>query len=165
MSAILTAISSRRTDDTAAAFDLGMLVIQLDRFRAPLQQHIQREYGGARQHSQLLILAALLARTPDIKVSRLKLTTDEVRALSSVLRSYSLVTAAGKWTQLEQHRFWYRLGESGIDAILLAAADFLAARGSELEQADWLAFVEVVTSLARCLLQSLQQDCRSGDAS
>ena len=60
LSTILGAISSKRTDNTAAAFDLGMLVIQLDRFRAALQEHIARVYGNGRTQAELLLLAALL---------------------------------------------------------------------------------------------------------
>ena len=57
---ILAAISSRRTDNTAAAFDLGMLIIQLDRYRGALQNHLEQVYGNGRTRAELLVLAALL---------------------------------------------------------------------------------------------------------
>ena len=60
MRAILLAISSKRSDNTAAAFDLGMLVIQFDRYRSDLQAHLARVYGNGREHAQLLVLAAAI---------------------------------------------------------------------------------------------------------
>lgn len=151
MSALLTAISSRRTDNTAAAFDLGMLVIQLDRFRAALQAHISQQYGKSRSHAELLILAALLHdRAPGYSQSlltRLKLTAAEEGNLSSAIADYRRVSEQQTWSALDQHRFWYDLGAGGIDAILLASAQLLGAAGSELKQGVWLRFVESVTGL------------------
>ena len=51
------------------------------------------------------------------------------------------------WSTLEQHRFWHQLGASGIDAILLGAAQVLGTRGRALEQRDWLLLVEDITIL------------------
>ena len=151
MSALLTAVSARRTDNTAAAFDLGMLVIQLDRFRAPLQTHIAREYGKARSHEELLILAALLhdrgAADVELLLAVLKLSSLEVRRLRRAIANYSRVSERASWSPLDQHRFWRDLGASGIDAILLAAAEFLASRGSDLKQQDWLDYVAGVRTL------------------
>ena len=151
MSALLTAISARRTDNTAAAFDLGMLVIQLDRFRASLQAHLARTYGGSRSHAQLLILAALLHKqTPGLVESlldALKLTVAEARTLTRAIANYRRIGDRSSWSALEQHRFWYESGEGGIDAILLAAAEFLGTRGRDLTQREWLDFVAAATTL------------------
>ena len=147
LTAILKAISRRRTDNTAAAFDLGTLVIQLDRFRETLQAHIGRSYGGARSHAELLILAALLHNWPDIDVATLKLSAEEERKLDRAIANIQLVTATERWTVLDQHRFWYTLRDSGIDVILLAAAEYLASQGNALKQRDWLNLVETVTAL------------------
>ena len=147
LTAILKAISRRRTDNTAAAFDLGTLVIQLDRFRESLQAHIERSYGGARSHAELLILAALLHNWPDIDVAILKLSAEEERKLNRAIANIQLVTATERWTVLDQHRFWHTLRDSGIDVILLAAAEYLAMRGNALKQHDWLNLVETVTAL------------------
>ncbi len=163
MSALLTAISRRRTDNTAAAFDLGMLVIQFDRFRAALQAHIERSYGNGRKQGELLVLAALLHRSrvaavghdrgakplaPAKSLARsLKLSADEERKLVTALNHFTRVIEARVWSELEQHRFWYQLGESGIDAILLGAAQILGYRGSPLKQREWLAHIEAFTLL------------------
>ena len=145
--AMLKAISSRRSDNTAAAFDLGMLVIQLDRFRAPLQAHISREYGAAREHSQLLTLAALLLGRGEIDLAPLKLSADEERSLRLVMGNFGRFTATASSSPLEQHRFWRERKAGGIDVILLALAEYLAGQGRALEQGAWLAQVEAATRL------------------
>lgn len=163
MAIILSAISSRRSDNTAAAFDLGMLVIQLDRFRAKLQAHLARVYGNGREHAQLLVLAASIhaldsggagaTRESDragqaAKTAKaLALTVDEGRRLSLIIGNYRQIVDKPAWSKLDQHRFWHRLGDGGIDSILLAAACVLGEAGSSLRQADWLQFVERVTLL------------------
>ncbi len=151
MSALLTAVSDRRTDNTAAAFDLGMLTIQLDRFRAALQTHIAGEYGKARSHAELLNLAALLHDRAHVDIETLlralKLSTSEERRLRRAIANYRRVSERASWSALDQHRFWRELGADGIDAILLAAAEYLGSRGSDLVQREWLDFVATVTTL------------------
>ena len=161
MTAILTSISERRTDNTAAAFDLGMLVAQLDRFRPQLRQHISRRYGNARNHQQLLVLAALLqnpraSAASDGQVQNprhiartvsksLRLSLEEEKRLIAMLGGTPDLTGQRPWSDLESHRFWFRLGESGIDALLLAVAGELAKHGAKLDQGSWLRIVENVT--------------------
>ena len=162
MCAILTAVSERRTDNTAAVFDLGMFVMQMDRFRRQLKLHLNRVYGNGRKHREMLVLAALLSSRGEFDmagaeeksqysaeaVSRsLRLTLDEVRHLATTIRNYRAILHEEEWSALARHRFWFRLGETGIDAILLAAADYLATQGVALLQADWLAFVDIATDL------------------
>jgi len=160
---ILTGISPRRTDNTAATFDLGMLVIQLDRYRRQLQEHIAREYGNGRTHQQLLILGALIhnlgkigdtddyvkasATQSEAVTEALRLTNLEQRCLVAMISAYRHILDIDTWTDLELHRFWYPLGASGIDAILLAVADYLGIYGAELGQSEWLALVERVIIL------------------
>ena len=160
ISAIIEAISSRRTDNTAAAFDLGMLVIQLDRYRAALQSHLARVYGNGRGHGELLILAGLLHSLGETKTDGaafatiaegaaqdLRLSKAEARILAATLSNCSLAIEREVWTTLDQHRFWHRLKAGGIDAILLGAAIMLGRARGRLAQADWLKFVERVTML------------------
>ena len=161
MSQILMAISSRRTDNTAAAFDLGMLAIQFDRYRPQLQQHLERVYGNGRKHQELLTLAALVhnlgksqaaddyvfhsVRLAQTIAKSLRLTADEGKKLAAMIGNYRRVIDQEHESPLERHRFWRALGENGIDAILLAAADFLGIYGAELEQEMWLERVEAAT--------------------
>lgn len=160
MNSVLMAISYKRTDNTAATFDLGMLVIQLDRYRTRLQAHITREYGNGRTHQELMILGALvhnLGKTKSIieyvshtklrakKIAEsLRLTNDEQKRLVSMVGTYRDVLDNLEWTTLDLHRFWFTLGDNGIDAILLAVTDYLGMVGAELEQPEWLIIVERV---------------------
>ena len=148
MSQILTAIGARRTDNTAAAFDLGMLVIQLDRYRPQLRAHIGRLYGGERRHGDLLMLAALVHRLaaagadPAALGRALRLTGDEGAKLKAMIGAQQRLAGRQNASRLQQHRFWHRLRAGGIDAILLAGADFLGRYGARLEQSAWLEWVE-----------------------
>ncbi|MCY3781101.1 MAG: hypothetical protein OXG78_12380 [Chloroflexi bacterium] len=153
MAALLKSISSRRTDNTAAAFDLGTLVIQLDRFRPELQAHIEQKYGGARSRAELLVLAALLLGRDDVDVRALKLSGDEEYILIRAVANVRLFLSGKCWSVLDQHRFWHRLKSSGIDVILLGAAEYLAAGGNELRQHDWLELVENATQLLTVYFQ------------
>lgn len=163
MSQILEAISHRRTDNTAAAFDLGMLVIQFDRYRPRLQRHIERVYGSGRSHQQLLILAALIhnlgksqaaadhvphsVRLARALAKSLRLATDEGKKLAAMIGGYRRIIEQGEWSALDRHRFWYGLGENGLDVILLGLADFLGIYGVELAQQALLERVETATVL------------------
>ena len=157
MSTILTAISSKRTDNTAAAFDLGILVIQLDRFRASFQEHLSRVYGNGRTHEELLMLAALVQHMSESYsredlssvaanvtnlVRSLRLTREEERRMAAAIGNCREILGRKSWTPLDQHRFWYRLNLSGIDSVLLGAAIQMAAQGTTLKQDEWLQFVE-----------------------
>lgn len=158
MSQILMTIGSQRTDNTAAAFDLGMLAIQFDRYRPQLQRHLERIYGNGRKHRELLVLAALIhnlgkSQAADDHVfhsvqlaqsiaKSLRLTIDEEKKLVAMIGNYRCILKPGHGAVLDRHRFWRKLDESGVDVILLAAADFLGIYGAELVQKMWLERVE-----------------------
>ncbi len=159
MSAIITAISRRRSDNTAAAFELGTLVIQLDRFRAALGAHIEGKFGNGRSCAALLALAALLhdaglagsdrgdgPAAAAQAVRSLKLTKNEGRILRAAVGNFRQIIAGQAWSRLDAHRFWHGLGASGIDAILLAMASAMG-RGGQFNQQDWLQLVELATNL------------------
>ena len=163
MSRIMKAISRRRTDSTAAAFDLGMLAIQFDRYRPQLQRHLGQMYGNARSHQELLVLAALIhnlgksqtaadhvshsVRLAKTLAKSLRLTADEGKKLAAMIGGYRRMTEQADWSALDRHRFWRKLGESGVDVILLGLADFLGMYGAELEQGAWLERVEAAVIL------------------
>jgi len=159
MSAIMSAISSRRSDNTAAAFELGMLVIQLDRFRSALGAHIEQEFVNGRRRAALLALAALLhkarvtgsdrgvAQAAAAKAAAsLRLAKVEGRILCAAVGRFRQITERQTWSRLDAHRFWHELGAGGIDAILLAMAGAMG-QGSKLNQQDWLKLVELATNL------------------
>lgn len=144
MAGLLATISPRRTDLTAAVFDLGMIVMSMDVFRSQLQEHIAQRWPNDRSHEALLILAALLHDTgvdPHKIVDDLRLSTDERKRIQTMLRGYDAVYDL-ETDDLSLHRFWRQDGAAGIDQCLVALAVYLGARGSALIQDEWVALVE-----------------------
>ena len=149
---LLVAISPVRSDHTAATFGLGMLVMQLDRYRPRLQAHIGQQWPNERPHSALLVLAMLLVSVVQAReaesdlvgdwVGRLRLSNDERQRLVSILQQYDRPFEMTELSSLVIHRFWRQVGEAGVDICLLAAARFLGNAGGDLNQDEWLAFVE-----------------------
>ena len=146
------AISPQRTDNTAAKFDMAMLVIQLDRYRSQLLPHISQAWANEREHRGLWNLTAVLHHLGSRdKIEQacvdLKLSKPEMRCLQFIVEHHEQVWQIDTWGVLEMHRFWYRLGEAGIDVCLFAAADYLATVGNTLQQDQWLKLVERIMSL------------------
>ena len=149
---VLLAISPKRTDDTAAAFDLGMMVMQFDHFRASLNAHLGQTYANNRTHRALLMLAALLHQiAPDTRAvtkqvetyaDALRLSSAEKKRLVMITRHYERLLLIDADSILETHRFWFRLQDTGIDVILMGLAVFLARTGADLQQNDWLLMVD-----------------------
>jgi tRNA nucleotidyltransferase/poly(A) polymerase len=141
-------LSYRRTDNTAASFEYGMLAIQLDRFRAQINEHLESEWPNERPHRALVVLGALLHRLDKSPIiagevaDALKLSSPEKKRLMGMVKHYSDAQTLDFKSALAQHRYWYPLGEIGIDALLLGLADTLASYGLELEQDAWLIYVE-----------------------
>ncbi len=171
LSQIATASSYSRTDSTAATFAIGMTVMQLDRYRAQLNQHLNTEWPNERSHLALLMLAALLHDTgaagvnnsPERSVHRFN-SREEASAHIAGMRAESLrLSKAEKdrlvivvnnhghpllWqetlTRRDIYRFWHGLDAAGVDVCLLALADYLGSVGAELEQNTWLRLVDRV---------------------
>lgn len=155
---ILTAISYQRTDSTAANFDIGMLAIQLDRFRQALNIHIGQQWPNDRTQRALLLLASLLhatgrvAQADDVGgisagyaaqvADDLRLSNPEKKRLIGMIANYYTAQTLDYQSALALHRYWYTLGEVGIDALLLSLANYHAVYGNELAQDAWLEQVE-----------------------
>jgi poly(A) polymerase len=160
---ILMAISPRRSDNTAATFDMGMLAIQLDRYRKPLQAHLGMTWANDRSQRSLLLLGALLHLTGKVWSldghvaiatqiaercgEELALSNPEKKLIVTLVAHYETVTHMPAYDVLSAHRFWYRLGDMGIDVILLGLAHYLGVYGSELVQSEWLKRVEIAIQL------------------
>jgi tRNA nucleotidyltransferase/poly(A) polymerase len=163
---IITAISPRRTDATAAVFDLGMFVIQIDRYRWQLNTHLDEKGANERGHRAVLLLAALLHNagkgilspdsTGDIaesvgiaetRADALRLSNPEKKRLLTAIAHYRRVLDTPEFTVLEKHRFWYTLGVAGVDVCLLALADYLGTVHTAIEQDIWLKLVDRVRDL------------------
>ncbi len=173
LSDILATLSFARSDNLTASFGLGMMAIQLDRYRLQIQEHVAGVWPNERPHRALLMLAALLhdagkpatARQDDAgrwrffghetvgaelaegRADALRLSKHEQERLAAVVRHHMRPLLLDDPTPRAVHRFWHAAGKAGVDVCLLALADYLGARGSELDQDGWLALVERVRSL------------------
>jgi tRNA nucleotidyltransferase/poly(A) polymerase len=152
------AISPRRPDQATASFGLGMVVMQLDRFRKPLQQHLREHWANDRPHIALLMLACVHHRVAGDNArererivanyaDQLKLSNAEKKRLLATLNAYTQVLTLDADDVLSLHRFWFRWQEAGVDATLLAIVHELATQSVTLDQKAWLAQVERVVKL------------------
>lgn len=165
MGVLLKAISPRRSDETAATFGMGMLTIQLDRYRAQLNEHIDEVHPNQRNQRALLIFAALLAgigkaeqmsdyaarsaQMAALRADALHLSNAERRRLKVMIAAQRRIADQTEWPLIEQHRYWYRLGVSGVDALLLGLMAYLAQEHTYLDQLKWLKRVECTVDLLR----------------
>ena len=164
LNTLLTAISPARTDHTAASFGMGMAVVQLNSYRAQLNEHIVKVWPNERPHRALLMLAALLhdcgRANPELvgrhdratdrlgvnlaaaRANALRLSNAERQRLTTIIRYQHRFQQMIEPTPVALHRFWQTLGAAGVDVCLLALADYLGMVGSEIDQDHWLELVD-----------------------
>lgn len=156
LSRIRSAISPTRTDATAAQFVYGMLVMALDRFRAALNAHLDVIWPDHRQHLAVLVMAGVLyqaGKTSDESAAAaeqwatdLRLSSGERQRLKMIIRWHPLARETAL-TPVGIHRFWRKLGESGIDVCLFMLAETLGREGLYLKQDEWVGLLERVRIL------------------
>lgn len=153
---MLTTISPRRTDETAAQFTLGTLVVALDRYRKSLQDLLHVEYANQRTHSALLFLALLLSQTSmkmfEERALALRLSNPERERLVAIARQRTRFESVlrQEMNPLTIYQYWRDTGAAGVDVILLSLTLHLAEQGMLLDQDDWLTRIET----ARILLHA-----------
>lgn len=152
---MITTISPQRTDQTAAKFSLGMLVMGLDKFRSSLQAHMLMRWADDRSHQALLLFALLLgatdATTAAARARQMPLSNRELDRLSPLLRTPAAYSALGEdRSALTLHRYWRKYVDAGVDLCLLALARYLATTGINLDQDVWIREIEQ----ARALLEA-----------
>jgi hypothetical protein len=163
LTSVLNVISYTRTDQTAASFGLGMLAIQLDRFRARILAHLDTMWPNERSHPALLMLAALLydsgkvqgtenhmaigSAYAGVRADALRLSIAEKSRLITNVRYQDLVYSLEDTTPFSLYQFWRKLNEAGVDVCLLTLADYLATHGTYMKQDDWLLLVDRVRIL------------------
>ncbi len=167
---IIHTISYRRTDDSAAQFNLGMIVVAFDLFRPALVAHLERPGADERPRRAVLLLAALLhdwgkgkvpmqhdekgePRYPEHEavgaedalecMNRLRFSSQERDLVWALVRHHADETLwRAPLEALDIYRYWRMLGENGVDLILLCLADYLGMLGHTYDQAVWLRLVE-----------------------
>jgi hypothetical protein len=144
-------IGPQRTDETAAQFALGMVVMALDRYRAQLNAHLQQTHGGFRPHRALLVLASLLAPFgPKLAAAEgraLRLSGEECAWLEHATLAWPAALELREPDALAMHRYWRPVGSAGLDGLLLALASTLAAQHMALDQDAWVRQVEAARLL------------------
>lgn len=157
LNALLATISPHRTDETAADFSLGMIVMALDRFRPQLQAHIDAAWADGRPHRALLMLAVLLSyaggsgdsgvRTAEATAQALRLSNAERARLTTIIRHLPSPASLPDLAPVTLYRFWKAAGEAGVDICLLVLARYLGQSGPYLKQDDWIVFLERIRVL------------------
>lgn len=150
---IVLAISFRRTEDTAAVFDLGMLVMQFDRYREPLNRYIFENWPNHRSNRGLLLLAILAyavgpqKRNASHMADILRLSAPEKKRLVGYVLAAQVVLSMADTDKLTLHRYWHQWQDAGIGAILIALAIARASYNLELEQNAWLQLIDRARAL------------------
>jgi len=144
---VVQTISPQRTDESAARFSLGILVMGLDRYRAQLQAHLTERWADDRSHLALLTFAVLLldASSPEVAEQRatlMPLSNRERDRLSLIWRNMGDIGGEDDFSALALHRYWRRLGAAGIDLLILDLAAYLAESGVEIDQDEWIRRIE-----------------------
>ncbi|MFN8378666.1 MAG: hypothetical protein U0452_08350 [Anaerolineae bacterium] len=151
VSELLRTIGPERTDDSAAQFALGMVVMALDRYRNPIYTHLMETSPSGRSHRALLLFAALMATFGPAQAAkmghRLRLSGDECGWLERTLEALPGALELREPDDLAMHRYWRPVGSAGIDGLLLALASTLAAQGTALDQDAWVRQLEAARLL------------------
>lgn len=151
LSGLWQTISPARTESTAAQFALGMVVMALDRYRAGLQAHLGQTGSTGRSQRALLMFAGVmsaLSNSPALNTaSALRLSGAETDWLERVMRAWPVAQSLRQPAPLDQHRYWRAAGAAGIDGVLLALAETLAAQPGALDQDAWVRQLETARSL------------------
>jgi len=185
LSEILSVIDPRRTDNTTASFNLGMIAVALDGYRRQLQTHFAQTWADERPQRGLLILAALLhdigkamvasvvdedgeprfggheavgADAAARRVAALHLSNTEQEYVIKLVR-YHMGSAI--WLDdlapLDIYQYWKRMGDAGIDLIFLTMADYLGAVGVRYEQDVWLRLIDHAQTLLRAYYEQRER--------
>lgn len=148
---LIRTIGPDRSDETAAQFALGMVVMALDRYRTPLNTHLQQAQPSGRTHQALLTLAALVASFGPAQAAEigraLRLSGVECDWLERAIAALPGALELREPAALAMHRYWRPVGRAGIDGLLLALAATLAAQHTALDQDAWVRQLEAARLL------------------
>lgn len=166
-----------RTPDLANNLMMGMLVMQLGKFRPQMEEHLSKPLSSSRPLRSLLLLAALYhdiakpqsksmeedgrirffghdetgAQVVAKRARQLHMSTSEADRLNVIVRNHMrpflLAHAETGPSRKAIYRFFKDTGEAGVDVCLVALADVLATYGSTLTAEVWTRHLEVTGKL------------------
>lgn len=173
---LLNVLAPQPDPDSSANLTMGLIVLQLGRFREQLAAHLGARLNPARSLRSLLFLAALYhdigkPQTRRVEAGRvrffehddagaalaqargraLRLSGEENDRFRQIvayhLRPLHLVQTGRPPTRRAIYRFFRAAGPSGVDVCLLSLADALGTYETSLPQELWNRHLEVVRAL------------------
>ena len=121
----------------------------LDRFRSSLQEHLGQMVTDNRSLTALLLLGALSYGETNLALwaDHLRLSNAEKRVLTSLeVSTHFDLGSRPPLDKRQIHRYFRETGETGIDGVLLALAEYRAARPFELDPEAWGDLLEEMAS-------------------
>jgi putative nucleotidyltransferase with HDIG domain len=174
---LLDVLSPGYSPDNADNLTMGLVVIQLGRFRQKLFEHLSNALNPDRPHRGLIFLAGLYhdvgkktTQTVDAegkirfighdqiggkliekRGQALKLSNLEIDRLVTIVNHHmrpSLLSQPEEFPSRKAvYHFFRDTGAAGVDLCILSLADMLATYGPTLPQERWVRHLEVVRSL------------------
>jgi poly(A) polymerase len=177
---VLEALAPNYDHEKAANLALGMMVVQLGRYREQLGEHLNEQLNVDRPLRPLLFLAALYhdagkpethttdgegkhhfyghdeagARIVERRAVSLRLSNPEIERVRKIVRGHLrpilLEHDRNLPTRRAVYRFFREAGEAGVDVCILSLADTLGTGSETFSQEQWSHHLEVI----RCLLEA-----------
>ncbi len=177
LDSLLEVLAPQFDPDKAGNLSLGLVALQLGRFRRELAEHLAAALNPERPHRGLLYLAGLLhdvgkpasqsidengvirfighdqygSRLAEKRGLALKLSNLEISRLVTIvghhMRPSLLSHPAESPSRKAIYHFFRDTGAAGVDICLLSLADVLATYGTSLPQERWARHLEVVRAL------------------
>jgi len=184
---LLDVLATEYDPDKVSNLTMGMVALQLGRYREYLVNHFKNALNPDRPHRGLIILAGLYHDVGKLKTrtvdetgktrfinheqigsklaerrgQALKLSNVEIERLVTIVNHHMRPSLLSHTEDLPSRKAIYRFfrdtGAAGVDICLLSLADILATYGPTLPQERWTRHVEVV----RMMLSAWWED-RSG---
>jgi hypothetical protein len=158
---VLSVLAPVHDVDAASDLTLGLVSLRLGRHRAALGPHLSTPLSDERPARWLVVLAAVMApleaATTRDRLVALRLSTDEVRRVGMLLTALpDLARLAGDLpvTNRAIYRYFRAHGAAGVEAALLALADFLAGYVGAPPPEAWNERLDAATALLRAYFEA-----------